>query len=300
MARISSRLFRRDRFTAPITTLTIAAFLATMIPTRVARAGIEEAQPVDTPNFAESTNGVHGGVDAAASTSKATKSRKAPVNATGAFTRSIAIDVPPGRLGMTPSLALSYDSGSVAESAVGVGWAFGAPMIARSTRMGFPKVVGPDLARSYDESAATFTSPSGELVVAVDGPPSAGTMYQPSRESLAVRYERLGDGFVEHDPSGHKRYFGGDPFSGASARITNELGTHAWLLLREEDRYGNFVTYAYHNIGEQSRVDKRAAQTMPILARVDWGGNRLAEQAPSFYVETSLEHHPGDVGQRSH
>ena len=289
MARISSRLFRRDRITAPITTLTLAAFLATMIPLRLARAGIEEAQPVDTPNFAESTNGVHGGVDAAASTTKATKSRKAPVSSKGSFTRSIAIDVPPGRLGMTPSLALSYDSASVAESAVGVGWSFGASMIARSTRMGFPSVVGPDLARSYDESAATFTSPSGELVVAVDGPPAAGPMYAPARESSAVRYERLGDAFVEHDPSGNKRYFGRDPFNGATARITSELGSHAWLLLREEDRFGNCVTYAYHNIGEQNRADKRVAQTMPILARVEWGGNRITEQAPSFYVETAID-----------
>ena len=180
--RAALRLCRRERFCAPVATLTVVAFLATMAPARVAHAaGVEESQPADTPNFAESSNGVHGGVDAAASTTKATRSRKAPVSAKGSFTRSIGIDVPPGRLGMTPSLSLAYDSSSVAESAVGVGWSLGVPAITRSTRMGFPKVQGTDLASVYDASAAVFTGPNGELVPAVDGPPSAGTMYAPAR-----------------------------------------------------------------------------------------------------------------------
>ena len=141
---------------------------------------------------------------------------------------------------MTPSLALSYDSSSVAESAVGVGWSFGAPSISRSTRQGFPRVSGAAGARTYDDTAAVFTSPHGELVPASDGPTGVtGVLYAPAREASAVRYEYLADVqdgmFIEHDPSGRKRYYGLDRCLARTGRITNELGTHAWLLVREED-----------------------------------------------------------------
>jgi hypothetical protein len=291
----------RGRFSAPLATLTTVALLATIAPVRVARASAESIEPADTPNFSESTNGVKAAVDSAASTAKATKARKAPVSAKGSFTRSVDIQVPPGRLGMTPSLGLHYDSSSVAESAVGVGWSFGPPMISRSTRLGFPKVVGPDTARSYDDAGAIFTGPSGEMVPATDGPAGAtGALYAPARETSPVRYEYLpatdGGTFVEHDPSGKKRYFGKDPCLGRTARITSELGTSSWLLLREEDPHGNSISYRYHNDTEATRANKRVAQRTPVLARVEWGSNGCVSIANApFVVSTTIEAQAGPL-----
>jgi hypothetical protein len=100
--------------------VTTIAFLATLLnwPLRLAHA-VETAEPADTANFSDTTNGVRAGNDVGSATQKATK---APVSARGSFTHSLPIQVPPGRLGMTPSLALGYDSASVMELPVGVGW----------------------------------------------------------------------------------------------------------------------------------------------------------------------------------
>lgn len=301
--RVRSRLLLvslRGRLSAPLATLTTVVFLATFAPPRTARA-LETVEPADTPNFAEASNGVKGGADSAASTTKATKSRKAPVSAKGAFTRSVELQVPPGRLGMTPSLALHYDSSSVAESAVGVGWSFGPPMISRSTRMGFPKVQGPDASRTYDDGAAIFTGPSGEMVPATNGPAGAtGTMYAPARETSPVRYEYIasatGGRFIEHDPSGRKRYYGEDPCIGRTGRVRNELGTHAWLLMREVDPHGNAISYGYHNESEANRSNKKVAQRTPILGSVEWGANGcVATDSNPFRVSTSIAAQAGPL-----
>src|SRR5687768_13148143 len=49
--------------------------------------------------------------------------RTAPVSSSGTLDHAISIDVPPGRLGMTPALSLSYSSsGYRDEREVGAGW----------------------------------------------------------------------------------------------------------------------------------------------------------------------------------
>lgn len=276
----------------------ISASLANNFASAPYPCTIESAEPAETPNFSESTSGVQGGVEDAAANLKATRSRKAPVSAIGNFTRSVELQVPPGRLGMTPSLALTYDSGSSAESAVGVGWSFGTPSISRSVRKGFPAVKGPDSARTYDDSVAVFTGPNGEMVPAVDGPAGAGRLYAPAREASPVRYEyrpEQGGSFIEHDPSGKKRYFGVDPKRGRTGRITNELGTHSWLLMREEDPHGNSILYSYHSDTQEARSNKRKAQVLPVLARVEWGGNSTTGQAAPFFVQTTVAPQAGPV-----
>ncbi len=306
MARSVSR--RRARFAAalqrhlraPVSLVTTVAFLATSAPVRFAHAGAEGLEAAETPNFSESSSGVAAGGDDAASTAKKTKARSAPVSASGAFTHSIAIQVPPGRLGMTPSLALSYNSGSTTESAVGVGWSFGPATISRSTRLGFPKVNEPIAVRRYDEAAAIFTGPAGEMVPAGNDAPDGTTdVFQPAREGSPVRFERrvADDGWIEHDPSGVKRYYGFDPRDpGNTARIKNELGTHAWLLVREEDEHGNYVAYSYHNAADADRALPLRAQRAPVLARVEWGENNAnAATPPPFFVQTTIAPQSGPI-----
>jgi Salmonella virulence plasmid 65kDa B protein len=73
-------------------------------------------------NFSEQSSTL---TEAAAQTtrSNALKVRKAPVDASGMYTTSVSIDLPPGRAGMTPGLSLSYASGSARrDSPVGAGW----------------------------------------------------------------------------------------------------------------------------------------------------------------------------------
>ena len=99
----------------------------------------------------------------------------------------------------------------------------------------------------------------------------------------------------EHDPSGIKRYYGRDPFAAKQAKIKNTLGEHAWLLLREEDQFGNAITNEYHHIADQNRANKRHAQKHPILWRVTWGGNRLTNLSAQFVLTTSIEPQDGPI-----
>lgn len=145
--------------------------------------------------------------------------------------------------------------------------------------------------RAYDDAAAIFTGPAGEMVRASDGPTGVThAVYAPAREASPVRfeYDPDADRWIEHDPLGIKRYYGSDLQNANSGRIRNELGTHAWLLVEEIDRNGNFITYAYHNAGEANRRRLRTAQRMPILSRVEWGGNTKTHVSPMFYVQTAI------------
>jgi len=232
-----------------------------------------------------------------------------PVSSSGEFTHTISIDTPPGRLGMTPSLNLAYSSGAARkDSPVGAGWALHVPSISRSTLNGFPGLTRTDGTLRYAEDFSgnpPFSSPSGLLTAAtgVVCPPHTGaaqtsTFFVPVRENRPVRYEYgnfNGDGqteWIEHDPSGVRRYYGADP-AGRQARIVNELGTHAWLLLLEEDADGNTVEYAYHNIDGQDRPDLRTPQPRPLLKEIKWGGNRKLNLPHVFLMKLDVSPYEG-------
>ena len=230
---------------------------------------------------------------------KQAAARRVPVSSSGSFAQSIPIDVPPGRGAMTPALGLSYDSANAQRlSNAGLGWSLATRQISRSTRLGFPPVkpASGSGVPVYDDDKAIFDAPSGELVrggADVTGPSTfEGTLYAPLRESEPVRFgfvqDSTGGRWVEHDPSGIKRYYGKDPFTGAEAKIKNELGEYAWLLLREEDPFGNDITYEYKNASDAARPNPNVAQKLPILSKVRWGGNRLTGVPTQFVVSTTV------------
>ncbi len=239
------------------------------------------------------------------------KTRTAPVSASGTLTHAIAIDVPPGCLGMTPSLALLYDSGAARkDSPVGAGWSFETSRISRLSPSGFPKVErSADGKRFfYDEAAALFESPDGPLMALQRAPAGTTALFAPLRELRAVRYEYRpdpnGGGWVEHDPSGKKRYFGkgvayatqaGRLFPVTQARIRNELGTHSWLLVDEEDADGNVIHYDYYATDDALRATKTEAQRVPVLAKVSFGGNRNTGQPHRFFVTTEVRPYDGPI-----
>lgn len=217
----------------------------------------------------------------------ATKSRSAPVSSRGTFSKNIPIQVPSGRLGMTPSLALTYDSGAFRQdSPVGAGWTLSTSRIARSTLYGFPQLKRTDNTLIYDDTKAKFEADGkelGELPADLIAPSrlfSDGKFYVMLRETVPIVYEYSAsqNAWVEHRPDGVKRHYGLD--TNRRARIKNELGTFAWLLLREIDRFGNDISYEYHFIDQQDRTDKYAAQLEPILREVTWGGNANNEPHP--------------------
>jgi hypothetical protein len=100
--------------------------------------------------------------------------------------------------------------------------------------------------------------------------------------------------WVEHDPSGIKRYYGLD-VDGNRAQIVNELGTHTWLLLSEVDVDGNHISYEYHHIEDQDRDDLAKPQRVPVLKRVAWGGNRIHNKAHIFQAIVEIGDQEGGL-----
>src|SRR5690606_28806399 len=64
------------------------------------------------------------------------KFQTSPATGTGGL--SIPIAMSPGRSGFTPTLTLSYDSGS-GNGPFGLGWGIGLPTITRKTQRGIPR-----------------------------------------------------------------------------------------------------------------------------------------------------------------
>ncbi|MEW5849142.1 MAG: SpvB/TcaC N-terminal domain-containing protein [Myxococcota bacterium] len=261
------------------------------------RAATETAQPQNTFNFTDVT--VSTGSSATESNQKtAIKTRKSPVSASGSYQTSIPIAVPPGRLGMTPSLALSYDSGNFRRQAfTGAGWSFAPPSISYSTSKGHPPLKRlTNGALVYDSDKATFVGPAGEMLLwqgpSIQVPTSitgSQIFYAPVREMTPVRFEfdPTGNYWVEHATNGVKRYYGKiDTTFGAT--VVNELGTFAWHLAREVDVNGNTVEYTYFTEASgENRADKTTLQDAPMLQKVEWGGNRNGGTAHIFSLVVS-------------
>lgn len=308
--------------------LLVAPLLVTGLALVSSQEQTESASDIETFTFPESASGVR---DPRSDQGKrdAISLRSAPVSSSGAYERTVPIDVPPGRLAMTPSLALAYSSAAARrESAVGAGWSIDPPRISRSTRRGFPRLEEVRGALRYDDRSATFEGPTGILVPAADGPKEAtGSLFAPLREMSPVRYERIlpaerreespfdppggrpgavrskdplrllrtvpaGGLWVEHRPDGRRRYYGAD-LDGRRGQITNELGTHAWLLMMEEDPHGNHITYDYHHLADQDREKTTTPQREPVLASISWGGNRRQGLAHRFRATVRAEPRPG-------
>ena len=202
---------------------------------------------------------------------KQTERRDVPVDNLGAYRTRISIQAPPGRLGMQPSLSLSYGSDSVRkETAVGTGWSFGTASISRSTKDGFPKLTASQV---YDNSGE-FEGPNGLLTPSTDLPTGAtGVGYANLRDTNNARFvfDSANDSWTEYRSDGARRFYGS--LAGKGVRIRNEHGTFSWVLREERDPHGNTVTYEYHYAGDEYRSSLYHAQRLPVVAKVRWGGN---------------------------
>src|SRR5690554_2223809 len=225
--------------------------------------------------------------------------RETPVSSSGSYSTGISIDMPPGRLGMTPAVGLSYDSSAYRQdSVVEAGWSFSIPQIRRYTGDGTPSINTSENTgiSSYLEPGIFESTTTGKLLPAPSklAPDNAsGMVYVAELDSGRVRYEFLsaaqanidGGMWIEHLPDGRKRYYGGIPGNPGErrAQIVNELGTFSYLLVMEKDVYSNYITYSYHNIDSQERVNQNRVQIMPVIASIEWGGN-LSEKYAAYLL----------------
>ncbi|MCW5954920.1 MAG: hypothetical protein KIT69_21910, partial [Propionibacteriaceae bacterium] len=189
-------------------------------------------------------------------------------------TTGIALEVPPGRGGMTPQLQLQYSSGGGA-GAFGHGWDVPLCRIERSTTWGTPRCSG----AHTDEFVLVLPSGAAELVR--ESPGSA--YFRPKVEEAWVRAElqAADNSWRVVDRSGRTYTFGdvdsARVATSTPATLLSQTGTRCdftamWALTRIEDANGN-------------RIDLTWSKVFNTLypATVRWGANAAAA-VPHLYV----------------
>jgi RHS repeat-associated protein len=158
----------------------------------------------------------------------------------GDLNYSYPIAVPPGRNGLTPSVALTYNSSNRdGNSAVGYGWSLEMPSISRYSRTGVEQLY----------TGNNFTSPfaggNGELTAESVDSNGYGT-YIPKVVNGKTKHEFLTDDTWQVTTAEGSIYRFGIA-TDASDRIQNDSGNriHTWFLSEVEDLNGNKITYEY-------------------------------------------------------
>lgn len=173
---------------------------------------------------------------------------------TGAMSYQIPIEVPPGRNGMDPGLALRYSSRG-GNSWVGMGWDLEVGSIERSTRAGVDY--------TKENFVLRRAGSISELVKVSDGE------YRSKIESDFMRIQQQSDGsFVATNKVGIKFYFGEPGLTNST--ISGPPGTFKWALDRIVDTSLNEIKFTYQSFNDGQIY----------LDHIDYNGNLI-----KFYLE---------------
>lgn len=189
------------------------------------------------------------------------------VSDTGAGTYAYELDVPPGRQGMQPTVALRYSSQGAIRGGLAVGWTLDFPAIRLDTTEG----------RLAGEVHYTSTMSGGQRLVPTAEPVSvAGAVaYRAEQDSSYTRYERLSTGrWIARTTDGKTWYFG-------ESSGSTDGGVSVWQLTRVVDPWGNTVQYFWSNVSDAGGVIDVALDTIEYTSN---GGAGLAAHARVRFV----------------
>jgi RHS repeat-associated protein len=201
-------------------------------------------------------------------------------NSSGAANLRFPIEVPPGRNGVQPSLAVTYSSES-RNGWVGVGWDVPISTIQIDTRFGVPKYDGVSDVYMLDGQMLTpISAPSGA--------PSGGQYFGRRQEGAFDWIQRLGTGptnftWVVTAKSGVKSYFGETAASQLSDPTVSAGNIFKWGLSRMRDPFGNEmkVTYAKDLPPTSAAAPEPSVQLYPSL--IDYTSN--GSLAAAYHVD---------------
>jgi RHS repeat-associated protein len=189
--------------------------------------------------------------------------------ATGTCATSVRIPFSPGRSGLTPSLSLSYDSGS-GNGPLGFGWNLGLPEIRRKTDKGLPRYCHGDESDVFVLTGADdlvpVLNPDGSrktLPRVVSGASFEIEFYRPRIEGLFSRIE-----WWTETATGQSHWrtisrdnvttlYGTDPTSQV-ADPADPARVYSWHICQSWDDKGNAASYTY-TAEDSADVDLAAA-----------------------------------------
>lgn len=178
----------------------------------------------------------------------------------GTASYDFPIEVPPGRLGMQPRLALHYASSGALRGGLAVGWTLDVPVIERD-----PDFPGETRYRSTLPGAAGRLVPNSQDV-------GAGLLYRAEIDDAFTRYE-----LDSANGTWLVRSAGGQRYEFALASMGR------WYLTRQLDAFGNTVTYSYLDV--PSTDPTTAGHGEKLLSAIEYSANPTYNLAAHARVE---------------
>ena len=191
---------------------------------------------------------------------------------------SYPIDVPAGRNGMQPQLALTYNSAG-GNGWLGVGWDIVTPLIEIDTRWGVPRYDTGQIDGTPRETETYLLNGEQLAPVAHRGdlkPRTAERSFSLRVEGQFVRIVRHGDSPKTYfwevtDKEGARHFYGGTAETGfdsgavLSDPTSGNIGR--WLLRQMVDRDGNTMRYSYDVVADTLNGPEPARQIYPRSIR---------------------------------
>jgi RHS repeat-associated protein len=186
--------------------------------------------------------------------------------ANGEARYTVPIDLPPGRGGIEPVLALAYSSLAPIRGGVAAGWTLSIPAIR----------VDPSVGRLRGNHYLS-TLNGAQRLIAVDEPrtPRGTTAYRAEDDAQMVRYQRIAD---RNGTTWRALTSAGHTYSFAAADVAQSpYGDEArWFLSSIHDRFGNAVTYRYAPVRGHRTNGTRAIVVDLALESIEYTSNRRA------------------------
>ena len=166
----------------------------------------------------------------------------------------LVIEMPPGRGGFTPELALHYSSGNP-NGMLGLGWRVDIPFVQRQTEKGLPNyTLWPDgdgvdndkdgEVDDYDEFDTVIYSNKEELVPVAEG------YWRIENESDFLRFRKVDNGWLATRRDGVALEFG----RAGSNRVESAGRVFRWHLDRMVDPNGNVIAFEYRKLDDGAQV----------------------------------------------
>ena len=185
----------------------------------------------------------------------------------GALTMQYPFEIPPGRNGMQPSLALNYNSQNTKDGIFGYGWDINIPYIERINKDGVDNLYEENYFNSSFDgelaNTALFENPYGFYTAKVEN-------------NHFIKYEyQYGDYWEVQDENG-LTYIFGNSFESRQSDLSNSSHTYKWMLEEIRDQNDNFIKYTY---------TKDSGQIYPVQIKYTGNGTSNGQSTITFSKE---------------